>query len=96
MLVVARFQVEADNSEAFQIAARALVSAARAAEVGPGFYSFGQPKGQPGTFVFIEEYPAKDAFKAHAQSDYMKSFLDSVRPMLLADPAIEIITPDQA
>jgi quinol monooxygenase YgiN len=96
MLVVARFQVEADKIEAFQISARALASAARAGVGGPSFYAFGRPKGQPGTFVFIEEYSAKDTFKAHAQSDYMKSFLDLVRPMLLADPAIEIIMPDEA
>lgn len=42
-------------------------------------------------FLFYEEYQDEDALSLHNNSEYLKSFFESVAPLLDGEPCIKVI-----
>ena len=86
--VVARVQVNPDQTAAFTNVAKTLVDATRT-EPGNISYNVYQSPLDSCSFIFYEEYADENAFSAHAASAHFKSFADTIPVMLAEDLIIE-------
>lgn len=89
--VIATFTVAEGQAEAFEAVARALVGKVTANEPGVQLYRLVRSKKEPNVFKMMELYADKDALKAHGATDYFQAAFAEMKPLLAADPVIEML-----
>lgn len=91
LAVIATFTVAEGQADAFEAVARTLVEAVRANEPGAPLYTLARAKREPNVFKMMELYADKDAFKAHGGTTWFQAGFAAMKPLLAADPVIELL-----
>lgn len=89
--VIATFTVAEGQAEAFETVARGLVEKVTANEPGVQLYKLVRSKKEPTVFKMMELYASKDDLKAHGGTDYFQAAFAQMKPLLAADPVIEML-----
>ncbi len=89
--VIATFTVAEGEVEAFETVARALIGEVRANEPGVTLYRLTRAKENPHVFKSMELYATKEDLKAHGNTAYFRAAFSAMKPLLAAEPVIEVL-----
>ena len=89
--VIATFTASEGKAEMFEGIARGLIERVVANEPGVQLYKLVRAKKDPNVFKFMELYATRDDFKAHGGTDYFQAAFAEMKPLLAAEPVIEVL-----
>ena len=87
ILIVIRFPVRPDKTDAWISLARSYAAACRAEE-GNVFFEWSRSLDDPNTFVLVEGFRDAEAGGAHVATDHAKHFFDMAPDLVAAQPQI--------
>jgi quinol monooxygenase YgiN len=93
--IVATLKAADGKADALQAVLTQMVSDVKTNEAGRALaYSLHTKDGEPGTFLFYEQYADDDAVAAHGKTDHMRTMGRAIRDQGLVDgaPVIERYT----
>jgi quinol monooxygenase YgiN len=88
-VINARINVKPDAIEKFISLAKVIIEASNK-ESGCMVYKLYQETGNPGSFIFYEEYENQDAVDYHNSTDHFRTFIGQITNLLAEAPLIEV------
>ena len=89
--VIAQLTVKPSEVERFTALAQRMVSKTRQEKGCIVYHLYKACLSEKPQYLFYEEYRDEDALNFHNNSDYLKSFFESVAPLLDGEPSIKVI-----
>jgi quinol monooxygenase YgiN len=80
--LTAKLKAKEGQAEALQAALRQMIAEVQAKEPGVIQYAMHSVDGQPGAFLFYEQYADDAAFAAHRTTDHMKAFASTLGELM--------------